>query len=173
MLKKSCLIGLVLGAVAQQSMAGSGSGTIGLTIELTPACAITSSTSPFAALDFGQIKSQWDSAIHASTDALLNMVCSDGVSEVTVAIDGGVRGDRTLYPDTCTGTCDAIAYRVFRDIQRTVEYEIGVPQAFAIPATALGDDVSLSVPLYGAISPGTASAWGSYSDTLVVTIDFN
>ena len=175
MLKKSLMTVLLLGLTGldQAMAAGGGSGTVGLQIELTPACAITSGNTTFAALDFGQVKTQWSSALSADTEAMVSLLCSDSVTGVSVQLDGGVRGDRTLAAVDCSGQCPTIPYRVFRDTARTIEYEMGVAQDFIIPITSLGDAVELKIPLHGSIAPGSAGAWGAYADTLVVTIDFN
>lgn len=176
MLKKTLVAALVLGlsGTGQVMAAGSGSGTVALQIVLTPACSITTGPSDtLAVLDFGQVKTEWHSVITADAEAMLSLTCSDGVSNVTVALDGGVRGDRTLAPVDCTGECQTVPYRVFRDNARTIEYVINEPQGFAIPVSALGETVPMNIPLHGSIAPGTASAWGEYADTLIVTIDFN
>lgn len=176
MLKKSMMAVLLAGlaGAGQEAAAGSGSGTVALSITLTPACSITTGADQtLATLDFGQVKPQWTSALSAHAEALVNLLCSDGVSTVSVQLDGGVRGDRTMAPLDCSGECPTIPYSVYRDNARDEEYEIDVAQNFAIPLTALGDTVELSIPLFGSVPPGTAGAWGAYSDTMVMTIDFN
>lgn len=176
MLKKCAIAVLSVAALCINSgaaVAAQGSGVFGLSLTLTPACSIGSGSTNFAVLDFGQVKASWQAALSASTQAMLSLTCSDGVTSVDVSIDGGLRGNRTLAPAVCGGTCPTIPYRVFRDTARTVEYEIGVAQLFSVPTTTEGQAVQLAIPLYGAIPPGTAGAWGAYSDTLTVTIDFN
>lgn len=172
-MRAALLLGL-MACAAQSVAAGSGSGTVNLQIELTPSCSVTTGAGDsIATLNFGQVKPEWTSALSASAEALVTLLCSDGVTAVNVQLDGGVRGDRTLAPSHCHGECQTIPYSVYRDSARTIEYEIDVAQGFAMPQTQLGDSVQMAIPLFGSIPPGSASAWGAYSDTLIMTIDFN
>jgi spore coat protein U-like protein len=178
MFSKKMIAAVVLSVMAADCVAagnGSGSGTVDLQLNLIPSCSISSTgSSNFGVLDFGQVKPSWTSVITASTEALVSLVCSDGVSSVSVSFNGGLRGDRTLMPVACPDdSCVTVPYRIFRDAARTNEYVIDVPQNFAVPNTAVGEEVSLQIPLHGSISPGQAADFGSFSDTLTVQIDFN
>lgn len=177
-MKGKVLAVFLLGLLAAPAHAGSGSGTVGLSVTLTSACSINSSGGTLGELNFGKVKPTWTGALAAQAVATVSLECSDGVTSVDVSIDGGLRGDRTLAPVACnsiTGAaCSNIPYKVFRDSARTVEYEISVAQVFDLPSvTVLGEAVSLEIPLYGAIAPGSASSWGEHTDTLTVSLDFN
>lgn len=125
----------------------------------------------FGTLDFGKTATTWSNVLtselqSASNKGKLTVKC-DGKENVPfqVAIDGGLRGDRTLKNTTST---DTVAYTIYKDTARTQAYVINAPQSFqAVP------DKDTEIPIYGAIAANsTAVESGDYSDTLLVNITF-
>ncbi|UZW62198.1 Csu type fimbrial protein [Lysobacter enzymogenes] len=144
--------------------------------EVTNGSTVDGNINDFGTLDFGKAAPTWVNVLGAElvgsgTGGKLEVTCSPGVTSFNVAIDGGLRGSRTLLRDSgAAGTAaDQVDYKVFRDGVRTVEYPIDTPVAFAVPA----DGSAVQVPVYGSIAPNSAAKTaGTFTDTLLVNITF-
>lgn len=154
-------------------------GQVDVKLNVSTGCTVEGSTdtgpgnmNQFGTLDFGKTSGQWSNVLtgqvaSSETGGHLAVKC-DGANPVdfTVAIDGGVRTDRSLKHTTAE---DTVKYNVYRDAARTNPYEINTAQTFT---AAVG--VAQEVPIFGAIAAnnGTAKAQGDYTDTLLVTVNF-
>ncbi|WP_333669656.1 spore coat U domain-containing protein [Acinetobacter guillouiae] len=152
-------------------------GQVDVKLNVSTGCTVEGSTAngnmnQFGTLDFGKTSGQWSNVLTAQVASAasgndLTVKC-DGANPVdfTVAIDGGVRADRSLKN---TAGADTVSYNVYRDAARTNLYAINTPQTFT---AATG--TSQPVPIFGAIAAnnGTAKAQGDYTDTLLVTVNF-
>jgi spore coat protein U-like protein len=152
-------------------------GQVDVKLNVSTGCSVEGSQvagniNQFGTLDFGKTSGNWTNTLTAqvassATNSHLNVKC-DGTTPVdfTVAIDGGLRADRSLKN---TAGADVVNYNVYRDAARTNLYAINTPQTFT---AATG--TSQEVPIFGAIgvNSGTAKAQGDYQDTLLVTVNF-
>lgn len=133
----------------------------------------SSSMSNFGELDFGKNASTWTNYLNAELagpveGSSVKVKCSDTEDvQFKVAVDGGVRANRTLKHTTGE---DTVAYEVYGDRLRDTssKYAINVGKEFTAVAGQGAD-----VQLYGAIAPNaTSKAKGDYTDTLLVSITF-
>ena len=169
----SVLLGTGYIATAQAAVTGQ----VDVKLNVSTGCTVEGSTvngniNKFGELDFGKTSGTWTNTLTAqvassATSGHLNVKC-DGTTPVdfTVAIDGGLRTDRSLKHTTAA---DTVSYNVYRDAARTNPYAINTNQTFT---AAVG--VAQDVPIFGAIAAnsGTAKAQGDYTDTLLVTVNF-
>ncbi|OLL32684.1 hypothetical protein BTH42_05505 [Burkholderia sp. SRS-W-2-2016] len=155
-------------------------GQIQVQLNVSSGCQVSSGSSvqsganinDFGTLDFGSTSPTWTNALSAevtgssSPAGALQVTCDPGVSQFTVAIDGGLRNTRTMQLDAGTDTVD---YSVYQDVARTTEYPVNTPVTYQVPS----EGTAVTVPIYGAIAPNaTAKTAGAYNDTLTVTLDF-
>lgn len=172
------VVSLGLAPAAQAQVAG----RIEARLQIDEGCEVTSGgdgeagAASFGILDFGPTAPTWTDALGAELTATgetgtLQVTCSPGVVSFTVAIDGGLRGDRTLLLNggSTDSAADIVGYELFADAARTLAYPIGTPRLFSVAA----DGQPVDVPLFGAIPPNAAGAktGGLFTDTLLVTID--
>lgn len=153
-------------------------GQVDVKLNISTGCSVNNSQTStegninkFGTLDFGKTSATWSNVLTSELQAAggngkLTIKC-DSKEKVpfNVAIDGGLRGDRTLKH---TAETDTVAYTIYKDTARTQAYAINAPQSFeAAP------DKDTEIPLYGAIATNsTSKAVGDYSDTLTVNITF-
>lgn len=141
----------------------------------------------FGTLNFGAVRGTWSNALTASLmNAIgtgpLKVLCDvPGGATFTVTVDGGqnVSGGQRYLVDSVYATSPAethrVPYSLFWEASRgaSSEYVIGTPS----PSIAAAENVETEVPLYGSIKPHTDAtnpkATGSYTDRLIVSIDFD
>ena len=111
-------------------------GQVDVKLNVSTGCTVEGSTvtgnmNQFGTLDFGKTSGQWSNVLtgqvaSSATGGHLAVEC-DGANPVdfTVAIDGGVRADRSLKNTTAA---DTVNYNVYRDAARTNPYVINTAQ---------------------------------------------
>jgi len=161
-----------LGIVAVSMPAYAGTGTSNMTVSssIDTACSISTTNISFGAYD----------AVVANASAPLTAL--GGVSSTcTVGAGGNIKIGQGLnpVPDSssdadpdrqmvhATDSTKFLKYEIFSDSDRLVEWE----NATGVPYTGTGGAEALVV--YGSVNAGQTSAIaGSYSDTLIVTINY-
>ncbi len=150
-------------------------GEVEVFLEISRGCQVTNGgtandANDFGELDFGRVSPTWNTVLSTQLitpqgDAL-QVTCDPNIKAFKVAIDGGLRGDRTLKLNSGS---DTVAYKVYQDTQQAKEYVVNEFVSFPI---ATGG-APVNIPLHGAIPPNrTAKPSGTYQDTLTVTINF-
>lgn len=173
--KIACALIISLGSVASAQAAVTGQVDVKLNVSTgctVEGAEVVGNMNQFGTLDFGRTSGTWSNVLTAQVASAANgghlTVKCDGTTPVnfTVAIDGGVRQDRSLKN---TAGADLVNYNVYRDAARTNIYAINTPQNFTAAV-----NTSQEVPIFGAIAAnnGTAKAAGDYTDTLLVTVNF-
>ena len=163
------LVGSLIASQAQLSTVGK----IEVRLDISTGCEVAETQhknnqiTGFGILDFGESGPIWHEELAAKvnrSDGSIMVACSPDIAGFTVAIDGGLRGNRTLAH---ADSSQLVAYDVFRDAAHSKEYAVDVPQTFSVN----GEPVE--VPVFGVINSSTkARISGLYLDTLLVTIDF-
>lgn len=172
--------GALIAAVAAAALgtapaeaAGSSTGTIAVSLNVTAACAVNGATSIAANLgQVGSIAFADQPGLFGNTDA--SMVATGGGSGLSVLCSPGSTPTFTVG----AGTNDAgglhymaagsnkLAYHLYSDSGRT--NEIGIGQAISLGTAT---STALNVPLYGRVnSNGAVIAAGAYTDTVQVTL---
>ena len=156
---------------ATPAAAGTSTGTIGLTLNVTSACVINgASVVQSNAGSLGTISFADQPGIFGNVDGELvgslgqvQIQCSPGVTPALTFGAGANDADGHRFLKATGGT---VAYRLFSDSQRTSEINIGHQLALGTATSAV-----ISVPIYARVSSGGAVlAAGSYSDTVQVTL---
>lgn len=172
--------GALLAAVAAVALgtapahaAGSSTGTIGVSLNVTAACAVNGATSIAASLgQVGSIAFADQPGLFGNTDASmvatgggsgLSILCSPGSSPTLTIGSGANDASGTHY--MASGS-NKIAYHLYSDNGRTSE--IGIGQAISLGTAT---STAFNVPIYGRVSSnGAVVAAGSYTDTVQVTL---
>lgn len=152
--------------------AGTASGTIGVSLNVTSACVVNGATNVSATFgnagtmafaDQPGLFNNVDAQVQTSGGGALSVLCSPG-SSPTLTLGAG-QHDNSGQRYLSTGT-SSVAYRLFSDAARTQEVAVGgsIPLGNATSA-------AISVPIYGRVnSGGVVLAAGSYTDTVAVTL---
>jgi spore coat protein U-like protein len=174
------LSGALIAAVAVATVgtapaqaAGSSTGTIGVSLNVTAACAVNGATSIAANLgQVGSIAFADQPGLFGNTDASmvatgggagLSVLCSPG-STPTFTVGAG-NNDASGVHYMASGT-NKLAYHLFSDSGRT--NEIGIGQSISLGTAT---STAFNVPIYGRVSSnGAVIAAGSYTDTVQVTV---
>jgi len=161
-------------AAMSPAEAGTASGTIGVSLNVTSACVVNGATS--ASSTFGNagnmafadqpgLFGNVDAQVQTSGGGALSVLCSPGASPSLTL--GSGQHDNSGQRYLSTGT-SSIAYRLFSDPARTQEIAVGgsIPLGSATSA-------AITVPIYGRVNSGGAViAAGSYTDTVSVTLSW-
>lgn len=150
------------------------SASFGVSAQVVSGCEINSvlatngqSLGQIGTLDFGTHPALETGVVTTSLtpNAGLVLRCTPGVS-LQMSSDGGTHNDgvRNLQK---TGGAQKQPYRLYRDLARTQEWLAG--QAVPVSFTA-GADISL--PIYAALALGGTLPPGTYTDTVVVTLNW-
>ena len=152
------VLALVL-SLAPSSRAGTATSTLSVRVVVAPACTVAGAT-----LDFGSYTSGQPGDLNGFTQ-LTYSDCPAG--QLRFTLDGGGTGTTTARKMS-NGSGGLLNYGVFRDSGRTQNFGLGA-EARLITLTAPG---WANVSVYGGIPGGQSVAAGTYTDTLIVTLDF-
>jgi spore coat protein U-like protein len=158
---------------APAEAAGSSTGTIGVSLNVTAACAVNGATAIAANLgQVGSIAFADQPGLFGNTDASLvatgggaglSVLCSPG-STPTFTVGSGLN-DASGTHYMAAGS-NKIAYHLYSDSGRT--NEIGIGQAISLGTAT---STAFNVPIYGRVnSNGQVVAAGAYTDTVQVTL---
>ncbi|AOA57050.1 Csu type fimbrial protein [Acinetobacter larvae] len=152
-------------------------GQVEVKLEVSAGCSVDGSSvngsiNKFGDLDFGKASASLPNVLTAEVSAAAQAsklaVKCDGTDDVafTVAIDGGLRGDRQLKNAADDNT---IHYNVYRNAARSDEYRLNDAQQFNAKSGA-----ATEIPIYGSIAPTelAGKSQGTYTDTLLVSVSF-
>jgi spore coat protein U-like protein len=149
---------LALGLTSTPAFASTTTGTIAVTATVTSQCTLSTT-----GLSFGT----YYGAVTNAT-AILTINCGNGIP-YTVGLDGGSNGGTeggTLYM-LLSGTT-TLGYAVFQDAAHNTPW--GNTTSNWLGQTGSGSNQNINV--YGQIPAGTPPAFGNYSDTIHVTINY-
>jgi spore coat protein U-like protein len=162
--------GILATAPAQ---AGSSAGTIGVSLNVTAACAVNGATSVAASLgQVGAIAFADQPGIFGNTDASMiatgggngiSVLCSPGLTP-TLTVGAG-NNDASGLHYLASGS-SKVAYHLYSDSGHT--NEVGIGQSLSLGTAT---STAFNVPLYGRVnSNGVALAAGAYTDVVQVTL---
>jgi spore coat protein U-like protein len=164
---------VALGTAPAHAAGGSSTGTIGVSLNVTAACAVNGATAIAANLgQVGTIAFADQPGLFGNTDA--SMVATGGGSGLSVLCSPGSTPTLTVGTgaNDASGThylasgANKIAYHLYSDSGRT--NEIGIGQAISLGTAT---STAFNVPIYGRVSSnGQVVAAGAYTDTVQVTL---
>lgn len=155
-------ISIVLGLLLiQAAPAGAGTATSALAVRVVvqPSCTVSGAT-----LDFGTYTSGQTTNLNGFAQIDYSN-CPAG--QLRFQLDGGGSGSTTARK-LSNGSGGLLGYGVFRDSARTQLFGQGANSRL-ITLTAAG---SGNISVYGQIPAGQSVATGTYTDTVVITLDF-
>ncbi len=149
----------LLASAAGPVIAGSATSTLGVRVVVQPSCSVSGAT-----LDFGSYTSGQAGDLGGFTQIAYSH-CAPG--QLRFQLDGGSSGSTTARK-LGNGSGGQLNYGIFRDLARAQNFGQGTD------ARLLTVDVSGSgnVSVYGKIPGGQVAAAGTYTDTVVITMDF-
>ena len=148
----------LLASAAGPVIAGSATSTLGVRVVVQPSCSVSGAT-----LDFGSYTSGQAGDLGGFTQIAYSH-CAPG--QLRFQLDGGSSGSTTARK-LGNGSGGQLNYGIFRDSARAQNFGQGTD------ARLLTVDVSGSgnVSVYGKIPGGQVAAAGTYTDTVVITMD--
>lgn len=166
---------LAAGLMSAPAHAGSTTGTIDVSLNVSGACAVNGGSITSGSLGrVGSITFADQPAIFGDVDATmvpsggtggLSILCSPGLTPAMTI--GAGANDRDSVRHLASGS-NQVPYRLYSDSGRTSEITIGQAISLGTATTA-----AFSLPIYARVnSGGTVLAAGSYSDTVQVTLSW-
>lgn len=161
-------------AIAAPASAGSSSGTIGVSLNISAACAVNGGSATANMGQVGSITFPAQSGVFGNVDAAL--VPSAGSGGISVLCTPGLQPAMTIGAGAhdsggvrhMASGSDTVAYRLYSDSGRTSEIIVGQQISLGTATTS-----AIDLPIYGRVSGGgVALAAGSYTDTVQVTLSW-
>lgn len=157
--RRSLIAAAVVLMQAVPAWAGTLTSTLAVRVVVQPACTVSGSS-----LDFGSYTSGQTSDLNGFAQIAYSN-CPAG--QLRFQLDGGgsgAPGARRMN----NGSGGQLAYSIFRDSARTQQFGLGGDAKLVTQAAAGSGNVSV----YGQIPANQAVAAGTYTDTVVITLDF-
>jgi spore coat protein U-like protein len=169
---KAALAAIIGAAIAAPAHAGSASGTIGISLNVSAACIVSGATQVTSTLGsvgsvqfadqpglFGNV----DSQLNVSGGGALSVQCSPGAGP-SLTLGAGAHDSAGLH--YMAAGANNVAYHLFTDSARSNEISIGQ----SIPLGTASSS-PIAVPIYARVNSGGAVLpAGSYTDTVQVTL---
>ncbi len=156
---RSTIVALIAVATATPAAPATLSDTLAVRVVVQPACTISGAT-----LDFGNYTSGQATALNGFTQIAYN-ACP--ATQLRFQLDGGTNGTSTARK-LANGSGGLLNYGIYRDSARTQNFGQGVDSRLITPSASGTGTVSV----YGRIPAGQSVAAGTYTDTVVITLDF-
>ena len=167
--------GFAAAILSSSAMAGSSNGTIGVSLNVSDACAVNGGSTTSGALgQLGAIAFADQPGIFGNVDA--TMVATGGGAGIAVLCSPGLTPSMTIGAGANDGSSvrhlasgsNQVAYRLYSDSGRTNEITIGQQLSLGTATTT-----PFSVPIYARVNSGGAVLpGGSYTDTVQVTLSW-
>lgn len=160
---------------AVPALAGSSSGTVGVSMNVSAACAVNGGSQTSGSLgQIGSIAFADQSGVIGTVDASLvpsagsggiSVLCSPGLTPA-LTIGAGANDSGGVRNLASSGS--TVAYRLYSDANRSSEITIGQQMSLGTATSS-----AISVPIYGRIQGGGAALpAGAYVDTVQVTLSW-
>ena len=158
-IRHAALAAVALAVIGGPALAGTATSTLSVRVVVQPTCTIAGGT-----LDFGNYTSGQTGDLNGFTQ-LAYSNCPAG--QLRFQLDGGTGGSTTARKMS-NGSGSLLNYRIFRDSARTQNFGQGSESRIITQAAAGSGNVAI----YGRIPAAQAVPAGTYTDTVVVTVDF-
>ncbi len=145
-------------ALARPAEAATATASMTITATVQPTCQITA-----ASLDLGVYTGQ-----QRDGSATLSVTCTN-TTPYYINIGPGLNPDGSGYPTMAGAGAARLPYRLYQDASRTIPWR-NTLNVDGQAGTGTGSAQTLTV--YGRISAGNFVAPGTYSDTVVVTVNY-
>ena len=157
--RSPALLLAVFVALVAPARAATLTSTLAVRVVVQPACTISGAT-----IDFGTYTSGQTTALNGFAQIAYN---SCPAAQLRFQLDGGANGTSTARK-LANGSGGLLNYGLYRDSGRTQNFGQGAEARSVTPATS----GTGTVPVYGMIPAGQSVAAGTYTDTVVITMDF-
>ena len=170
-MKKILAAAVAMGLVGLTQGAGTATGTLEVTATVASACTVDSATN---FLNFGTFNPT-GSAVTATTD--ISITCANGVV-YTVGLDNGLHSNLSTRRMLGALPTQFLEYSINRPIDGVANTDSGFNwgNTFGVDRVArTGSGVGVNATAYGTIPANpanAAAAFGSYSDTVGITVYF-
>lgn len=170
-----CAVLAVLLATLSGPATGETSTTFQVSATLVAGCAVdgvgmSGDAGNFGVLDFGEgmalATTQHSASLAASHTLVLR--CTPGTS-LSMSIGAGLHAQGGLRHLEHSGSAGRLPYRLYRDAAFTQEIGIDAPQGISIDA---GNMNNVQLPVHGRLTLPGGRTPGTYTDTLVVTLQW-
>lgn len=177
MSRKSILAAVLMPGllISSPAFAGSVNGTIGVTLTVSPACAVNGGTTTSGALgQVGSIDFGTQPGIFGDVDATL--VATGGGSAISILCSPGLTPSMTIGAGAhdsanvrhLAAGSDEVAYRLYTDANRTSEITIGEQISLGTAGSS-----ALTLPIYARVNSASAALpGGTYTDSVQVTLSW-
>jgi spore coat protein U-like protein len=156
-----CLAALcLLLAIPATTQAGTSTANLSVSVEVDSACTLTTTPLVFA------VYSPLSASADNSTGAVV-MTCTTGTI-ATIDLDAGAHAV-LLQRKLMSGASGTLSYNLYQDASRSQVWSTG---ANTLSTTAAPDTSPRSYTVYGQIPAQQGAASGSYTDTVVATVNF-
>jgi len=108
------------------------------------------------------------SALDSSGTVTFN--CNNQANHISISLGKGTSS--TFAPRTMTKGSEALGYNLFLDAARTTIWGDGTSGTSVYTRNNPPNSINLSVPIYGRVTAAQDVSAGSYSDTVLATINF-
>ena len=156
---RTLLAAIAVAALSDPALAGTATSTLSVRVVVQPTCTVDSAT-----LDFGSYTSGQPTDLNVFSPLAYS---NRPVGQLRFQLDGGTSGTTTARKMS-NGSGSLLNYMIFRDSARTQNFGQGT-EARLVNLAAAGSGV---VGVYGRIPAAQAVPAGTYTDTVVVTVDF-
>jgi spore coat protein U-like protein len=133
--------------------------TLAVRVVVQPACTVSGGT-----LDFGNDISGQATTLNGFTQISYN-ACP--AAQLRFQLDGGAHGTATARK-LANGSGGLLSYGIYRDSARTQNFGQGTESRLVTPPTSGTGTISV----YGQIPAAQSVSAGTYTDTVVITLDF-
>ena len=157
--RRTLLASAAVAVFSGSALAGTATSTLSVRVVVQPTCTVDGAT-----LDFGSYTSGQPTDLNAFAQIAYNN-CPAG--QLRFQLDGGANGTTTARKMS-NGSGSLLSYKMFRDSARTQNFG-QTTEARLVTLAAVGSGV---VGVYGRIPAAQAVPAGTYTDTVVVTMDF-
>jgi len=149
------------GAVSHRAMAGSATGTLGVSLTINAGCTVASTPVAFTAQ--GVISST------VNNTGTVSVVCTN-TTPYNVELDEGAGASASVTARKMTGPGSAtVAYALYQDSGHSTNWG---KTDNTDTASGTGNGTTQALTVYGQILSQTTPAPGSYADTVNVTVTF-
>ena len=132
------------------------------------AAAQGSCTISVTSVSFGSYNVFNTSALDSSGSITYN--CNNKANGISISLGKG--SSSTFSPRTMTKGAEALGYNLYMDASRTSVWGDGTPGTSVYSRTNPPNNSNVSLPIYGRVGAAQDVSAGTYSDTVLATINF-
>lgn len=155
-----------LGTAAVPSMAGTTSGSLGVSATVISSCVVSG-----ASLNFGSAIDPTSASLPIDASTTMTVQCT-ATTPYSVALNAGLNaGSASNFgARAMTSGSQTLGYQLYADALRTVVWGDGTSLSGVLPGVGTGSNQTLTI--YGRLPSLTGTVPGIYADTVTVTVTY-